>query len=112
MEPKTTKKPFIKVNGKEFENLEDLPEEIRDLIDKDKNNKIDIIENLQNHPLNKIFKVIPQQEDLATIKRKFPVEKNVPKQFKEKGSGNVIRIVILIALIIGIIGYILYKKAL
>lgn len=46
-----------KVNGKEYDRFEDIPENIRKLMDKDNNGKSDLLEKFEKNPSKRKWKV-------------------------------------------------------
>lgn len=102
-----TKKQILRINGKDYSSLKEVPEHIRQYIDKDNNGKLDLLEEFEKHPFKK-------SQSLSIGHYKNPNDEYVKSKYIDSTSsiqsndrGAIVRLVLAI-LAIGI--YLFYSK--
>lgn len=96
-------KQLFKINGKYYDKLEDIPEEIRKLIDKDENGVADIIEENPNLDSTK-----PKREIILQRKTHNPTSSPQSPTSADQGGHRRKILLILVGIAIGL-AYILPK---
>lgn len=106
MDNRTVKKQVFHINGTDYQNLDEVPEQLRQVLDKDSNGQIDMVERMAEG--KSPFSTVTMKDVLALLKGESPSDGRVQDQASngsvppvETGSfGNILRIVVILFIIV------------